>query len=305
LPKLRLVGFDPSAPPARPVPDRGIVSVGFDPFDVTVTFPLALPADAGVNFTLKVATCPGVRVTGGEMPLALKPVPLAATPEIVTLLPPVFVRDSVSASFAPTTTLPKLRLVGFAPTVPGVTPVPVSGIVSVGFVAVEVTVTLPVALPAEAGSKPTLKVAPCPAVKVSGAVMPLMLNPVPLAATAEIVTLVVPVFVTVSVKPWVTPTWTLPKLRLAGFDPSAPAVIPVPLSGMVSVAFDAFDETVRFPVALPADAGANFTLKVVPCPAAKVTGAVIPLTLNPVPLAATAEIVTLDPPVLVTVSDSD
>ena len=35
------------------------------------------------------------------------------------------------------------------------------------------------------------------------------------------------------------------------------------------------------------------------------TGAVIPVKLNPVPLIPTCEIVTLEPPVLVTVSDSD
>jgi len=83
----------------------------------------------------------------------------------------------------PTVTLPKLRLVGFDPSVPGVTPVPDNGIVNVGFEAVEVMVTLPLALPAEAGVKVTLKLALCPAVKVTGAVIPLTLNPVPLTST--------------------------------------------------------------------------------------------------------------------------
>jgi len=79
LPKLRLLGFDPNAPGATPVPDRGMLSVGFDPFDVIVTAPLALPADAGVNVTLKVALCPDVSVTGAVIPLRLNPVPLIAT----------------------------------------------------------------------------------------------------------------------------------------------------------------------------------------------------------------------------------
>jgi len=79
------------------------------------------------------------------------------------------------------------------------------------------------------------------------------------------------------------PTVTLPKLRLVGFDPSAPGVTAVPESGMVRVGFEAFDVTVRLPVALPADCGANATVKVALCPAVSVTGAVIPLRLKPVP----------------------
>jgi hypothetical protein len=79
LPKLRLAGFAPSAPGATPVPDRGIIRVGFDAFEVTVTLPLALPAEAGVNVTVKLALCPAVNVTGVVIPLRLNPVPLAAT----------------------------------------------------------------------------------------------------------------------------------------------------------------------------------------------------------------------------------
>ena len=83
----------------------------------------------------------------------------------------------------PTVMLPKLRLVGFAPSVPGVSPVPDAGIVRVGFDALEVTVTLPLALPAEAGVKVTVNPALCPAVSVTGVVIPPRLNPTPLAAT--------------------------------------------------------------------------------------------------------------------------
>ena len=79
LPKLRLVGFDPSAPGATPVPDNGMVKVGLDAFEVMVTLPLTLPADAGVNVTVKVALCPAVNVTGVVIPLRLNPVPLIPT----------------------------------------------------------------------------------------------------------------------------------------------------------------------------------------------------------------------------------
>jgi hypothetical protein len=41
------------------------------------------------------------------------------------------------------------------------------------------------------------------------------------------------------------------------------------------------------PVALPADAGVNATVKLVLCPAVSVTGVLIPVKLNPVPLIPT------------------
>jgi hypothetical protein len=99
------------------------------------------------------------------------------------------------------------------------------------------------------------------------------------------------------------PTVTLPKLRLLGFDPNVPAVTPVPDNAIVRAGLEAFEVIVMVPLAAPAAEGANFTLKVALCPDVNVTGAVIPLRLNPVPLIATCEIVTLDPPLFVTVSD--
>jgi hypothetical protein len=59
----------------------------------------------------------------------------------------------------PTVTLLKLRLLGLAPSVPGVTPVPDNAIVSVGLEAFEVMVTAPLAAPAAVGVNVTLKVA--------------------------------------------------------------------------------------------------------------------------------------------------
>ena len=80
------------------------------------------------------------------------------------------------------------------------------------------------------------------------------------------------------------PTITLPKLRLVGLDDKAPDVTPVPLTGMVRVGLDAFDVIVMLPLTAPAAVGVNVTLKVVLWPAASVTGAVMPLKLNPVPV---------------------
>jgi hypothetical protein len=56
-----------------------MVRVGLEAFEVIVTLPLTVPADAGVNLTLKVALCPAVSVTGVVMPLKLNPVPLMPT----------------------------------------------------------------------------------------------------------------------------------------------------------------------------------------------------------------------------------
>jgi len=83
----------------------------------------------------------------------------------------------------PTVTLPKLTLVGFALNVPGVTPVPDTGMVSVGLVAVDVTVTLPLTAPPEAGVNETVNVALFPAAIVTGVVIPLTLNPAPVIPT--------------------------------------------------------------------------------------------------------------------------
>ncbi len=66
---------------------------------------------------------------------------------------------------------------------------------------------------------------------------------------------------------------------------------------------DPLEVMVTLPLAAPAVVGANFTEKVVLCPAVKVTGRASPLKLKPVPLALAAEIVRVDPPELLRVSE--
>jgi hypothetical protein len=79
LPKLRLVGFDPSVPGVIPVPDNGMARVGLGAVEVMVTLPLAFAADCGVKVTVKDALCPADRFTGAVIPLRLNPVPLIPT----------------------------------------------------------------------------------------------------------------------------------------------------------------------------------------------------------------------------------
>jgi hypothetical protein len=102
-----------------------------------------------------------------------------------------------------------------------------------------------------------------PAANVLGVLIPLKLNPLPLTAACEIVTLLPPVFVIVALAVCCAPTVTLPNALLAGLLVSCPAVTPVPESEIVSVGVDAFEVSVTVPVALPAVCGANVTVKLV------------------------------------------
>jgi hypothetical protein len=54
LPKASLDGLLVNCPAATPAPDSGIVSVGFEPLEVRVRFPLALPVAWGVKAMVKV-----------------------------------------------------------------------------------------------------------------------------------------------------------------------------------------------------------------------------------------------------------
>jgi hypothetical protein len=183
LPKLRLAGFDAKAPGVTPVADNGIVRLGLEAFEVIMMLPLTAPVDVGVNVALKVALWPAASVTGAVIPLIVKPVPLIATWEMVTLDPPVFVTVSGSELLFPTSTPPKLRMVGLDANAPGATPVPLTGMVRVGLEAFDVIVMLPLAAAAAVGAKLTLKLELCPAASVTGAVTPLKLNPVPVRPT--------------------------------------------------------------------------------------------------------------------------
>ena len=118
---------------------------------------------------------------------------------MVTLVPPVLVSVSVIEGSPPTVTLPKLMLLGLSARAPGVTPVPDTPIVSVGFEPFEVMVTVPLAAPVACGAKVTVKLVLCEGFNVSGAVMPLRVKPVPLMLACETLTLVPPVFVSVTV----------------------------------------------------------------------------------------------------------
>ena len=102
LPNARLVGFAVSAPCVTPVPESGMLKVGFAPLEVTLTLPLAAPLAAGAKRTVNEVLWPAFNVKGNASPLRLNPVPLAAAAETVRLVPPLLVRVSDKLALLPT-----------------------------------------------------------------------------------------------------------------------------------------------------------------------------------------------------------
>lgn len=245
---------------ADPVPVRGMVKVGLEPFEVTVTLPLALPADSGAKVTLKVALCPAVSAAGVEIPLTVNPVPLLPTCEMVTVDPPVFVTVSDNACLLPTVTVPKLRLVGFAPTAPSATPVPDIGRDSGELGASEVIVTLPLALPAVGGENVAVNVVLCEALSARGVVMPVSPNPLPLTETCEMFTVEPVLLVSVTVWLLLVPSVTLPKLSLVGLTVSWPLVTPLPVSESAAELSEALLVMETVALKAPAALGVNTRL---------------------------------------------
>src|SRR5882672_4699964 len=114
------------------------------------------------------------------MPLALNPVPDTVTLEIVTFEFPLFVSVAPKELLLPMFTVPKPRLVGFAPSRNvAATPVPLKEIASGELGALLTNDTLPDTLPTPAGAKATLKFVLCPGLRVKGTVRPLIEKPIP------------------------------------------------------------------------------------------------------------------------------
>src|SRR5271169_2278924 len=151
-----------------------------------------------------------------------------------------------------------VKLVGVAvSTAAAAVAVPLNGIPRLGFDASDVTVAVPLKFPADPGANFTVNVVLCPAVNVTGGVIPDTLNPVPVAVTAEIVALVPPVFLIVSVWLELWPTVMFVYVKLVGDAVStAAAAVAVPLNGIPRLGFEASDVTVTVPLKFPADPGA-------------------------------------------------
>ncbi len=182
------------------------------------------------------------------------------------------------------------------------TPVPATAIVAGDSVALLVIVTVPLSAAAAVGVNVRVKVTVCPGVIVTGGVTPLVVKPVPVTATFEIVRLELPVLESVTDCVPAVFTVTLPKLTLFELTPSTNvAATPVPVRGIAvgEVAKLLTSETLPLTAVVPV--GANCTLKVEVDPAAIFSGRVSPDTLNPVPAGVAAEIVSVALPVFFTV----
>ena len=95
------------------------------------------------------------------------------------------------------------------------TPLPLRAICADEFAALLVTDKLPLTEPVALGAKFTVNVVLCPAPKLNG-VRPLVVKPAPVTVSPETFTLELPVLVNVTVWLLLLPTFTFPKLRLAG-----------------------------------------------------------------------------------------
>lgn len=195
--------------------------------------PVAAPATVGENFAAKDVLCPAARVAGTDRPVMANPLPDALPCEMVMLAVPEFVNVTFTDPLAPSSKLPKLMLAGFAVRFP-CTPVPVSGTVTVELLALLVIVMLPEALPAVVGANCAMKLVLWLAASVNGAEIPAAVKPLPLALTAEIVALALPLFVSVMVCCPLLPTATFPNDTLPGLAVSAELVeTPLPTSVIV------------------------------------------------------------------------
>jgi len=163
---------------------------------------------------------------------------------------------------------------------------------------------LELAAPAVVGAKVTFSVAEFPAAIVAPAARPVAVNPLPGVLTDEIVTVAVPVLVTVEDSWLFFPTVTFPKGKLAGFNVSFPtgAAVPVPDRLIVVGEAGSLLVTETVPVSVSAVVGEYVTVRAADCPALMVAGVVIPETPNGAPFTVIMLIFRSDPPELVSVT---
>lgn len=112
----------------------------------------------------------------------------------------------------------------------------------------------------------------CDAFRVSGVVKPLSWNPVPLTVACEILTLVPPVLVNVTVWVCFEPTVTLPKFSLPGLRESCPSLTPLPVTDRFVTPCSASLLKATFAIKLAGALGLNLMLSVSLPPAGSTRG---------------------------------
>jgi hypothetical protein len=136
--------------------------------------------------------------------------------------------------------------------------------------------------------------------RVTGNESPLNANSV-VDGLADVMVTLPPLADNVPVWVALAPTTTLPKSMLPGLTARFPAAGVDPESAMGTVGLAALDVKVKLPFVDPLVCGVNMTEKVKLCPAVRVWGKFNPLVLNAEEDIAAFEMLTLAPPVLVSV----
>jgi hypothetical protein len=225
-------------------------------------FPVMFSEALGLKVTFIEAFWPAAKVTGKDMPLAVKSLAFTATCEIVRLVLPLFVMVTLLELEEPALTPENVRLLGFEDIVTeAAVPPPLSAKTFGEFGALLLMLTVPDWLPAVVGANKTLKVAVPPAATVAGVARPLTLKAAPETARSAIVRAAVPVFVIVITCDLVWPSTMLPKLKEAG-EIERPGAAAVPVTGMLKGELPALLTIVIAPLVLPLAEGEKTALKV-------------------------------------------
>ena len=153
---------------------------------------------------------PSLRVTGSEIPESTNSLLLLVAAEMLTD-DPLAARVPWSEPLAPTTTLPKLKVVGESDNWPCAVSVPESAMFSSELSAVDTTASVALLDPEAVGANVSVNVTLCFAASIAGKVSPLYVKPVPLTVASEMVTADVPVLVNVSERLALLPFCTVPK----------------------------------------------------------------------------------------------
>ena len=301
LPKLTL-GRLAAIFPTTPQPLSDTETVGLDALLLNAIAPLMYPAALGVNLIVTVIPWPELSESGNAGPVTLYTTLLETALETLTLPGPLLLRVHNNVLVWPNTTLPKAMEEGFSVKVPA-RPVPDKGMDTVGLLALEITVRLPLTAPLTVGVKDTLNVTLAAGASVKGGLIPVRPNAEPVVFAEDSTTGAVPILVSVSASVAVLPTATLPKLtvgRLAAIFPTTPQ----PLSDTETVGLDALLLNAIAPLMYPAALGVNLIVTVAPWPELSESGNAGPVTLYATLLDTALETLTLPGPLLLRVHNN-
>jgi hypothetical protein len=161
---------------------------------------------------------------------------------------------------------------------------------------------VPDAAPAVCGVNVSVSDTVWPAAIVVGREIPLRPNSALVDVAEEMVT-PDPVAVTVAGMLLLVPTGTPPKSKVLALEVNCPAETPAADKAIFRDRVPAFETTAIVPEMFPLAIGVHRTLNVTLCPLLRLAGRVKSLTPNPAPVTAACEMVTVELPVLVKVSN--